>query len=308
MNGRRWSAEPLAGARDRHGRRGAIAVPLAWLGLFFLLPLLIVLKISLADPAIAQPPYSALVQRSATGALTLAADLDNYRFLVEDALYGKAYLSSVKIAFISACLCLVVGYPMAYAMTRMPSAWRPMLLMLVILPFWTSFLLRVYAWVGLLSNHGVVNQGLQWLGLIEQPLVMLKTAFAVYVGIVYTYLPFMVLPLYATLLRLDRTLLEAAADLGCRPLRAFFTVTVPLSVPGIAAGFALVFIPALGEFVIPDLLGGGDTLMIGHVLWTEFFVNRAWPVAAAVAVVMLVGVLAVLALQRAGTRAGAHSA
>lgn len=279
------------------GRDLVIAVPMLWLVLFFLLPFLIVLKISFADQVIAQPPYSALVQTGDDGHLTLRLNLDNYRFLVEDALYWKAYLNSVKVAFFSAVLCLLIGYPMAYGMARADPAWRNTLLMLVILPFWTSFLLRVYAWIGLLNNNGVINNALMALGVIDTPIVMMKTDFAVYVGIVYSYLPFMVLPLYTTLEKMDLTLLEAAADLGCRPLRAFLTITLPLSLPGIIAGFSLVFIPALGEFVIPDLLGGTDTLMIGHVLWNEFFANRAWPVASAVAIVMLLLVLVVMFAQ-----------
>jgi putrescine transport system permease protein len=275
-----------------------IALPYGWLALFFLMPFLIVLKISFAEQLIAQPPYSALIERTASGYLTLKLNLANYRFLIEDALYWKTYLKSVEVAFFSALMCLVIGYPMAYAMARAPGAWRNVLLMLVVLPFWTSFLLRVYAWIGLLNNNGVINNLLMALGVIDHPLVMMRTNFAVYVGIVYSYLPFMILPLYATLEKLDNTLLEAAADLGCRPWRAFLAITLPLSVPGIIAGFSLVFIPALGEFVIPDLLGGTDTLMIGKVLWDEFFSNRAWPVASAVAIAMLSLVVLVMALQR----------
>jgi putrescine transport system permease protein len=240
------------------------------------------------------------------GHLAFRLNLNNYRSLVDDALYWRAYLNSVKIALFAAVLCLLIGYPMAYGMARAAPAWRHTLLMLVILPFWTSFLLRVYAWIGLLNNNGVINNALMALGLIDTPVVMMKTDFAIYVGIVYSYLPFMVLPLYATLEKLDQTLLEAAADLGCRPLRAFLSITLPLSLPGIIAGFALVFIPALGEFVIPDLLGGTDTLMIGHVLWNEFFANRAWPVACAVAIVMLLLVLVIMLVQhRLGRRAEA---
>jgi putrescine transport system permease protein len=280
------------------GRGLVIAVPYLWLGVFFLVPFLIVLKISFADQLIAQPPYSALLELTEKGYLVLKLNLANYRFLIEDALYLNAYLNSVKIAFISALICLVIGYPMAYAMARAERTWRNVLLMLVILPFWTSFLLRVYAWIGLLNNNGVINNLLLALGIIDQPIVMMKTDFAVYVGIVYSYLPFMILPLYATLEKLDVTLLEAAADLGCRPLKAFLTITLPLSTPGIVAGFSLVFIPALGEFVIPDLLGGTDTLMIGKVLWDEFFSNRAWPVASAVAIAMLSLVILIMLVQR----------
>jgi len=292
----RWALN-LFGALGLGGRRGVIALPYAWLALFFLVPFLIVLKISFAEQLIAQPPYSALIERTAAGYLTLKLNLANYRFLVEDALYWKTYLKSVEVAFFSALICLVIGYPMAYAMARASSAWRNVLLMLVVLPFWTSFLLRVYAWIGLLNNNGVINNLLMTLGIIDEPIVMMRTNFAVYVGIVYSYLPFMILPLYATLEKLDVTLLEAAADLGCRPWRAFVAITLPLSMPGIIAGFSLVFIPALGEFVIPDLLGGTDTLMIGKVLWDEFFSNRAWPVASAVAIAMLSLVVLIMAVQ-----------
>ena len=292
----RWVLN-LIGMLGLGGRRGVIALPYLWLALFFLVPFLIVLKISFAEQLIAQPPYSALIERTASGYLTLKLNLANYRFLIDDALYWKTYLKSVEVAFFSALICLVIGYPMAYAMARASSAWRNVLLMLVILPFWTSFLLRVYAWIGLLNNNGIINNLLIALGIIDTPIVMMRTNFAVYVGIVYSYLPFMILPLYATLEKLDITLLEAAADLGCRPLRAFLGITLPLSVPGIIAGFSLVFIPALGEFVIPDLLGGSDTLMIGKVLWEEFFTNRAWPVASAVAIAMLSLVVLIMALQ-----------
>ncbi len=280
------------------GRGLVITVPYLWLGIFFLVPFLIVLKISFADQLIAQPPYSSLIEITEKGYLTLKLNLNNYRFLIEDALYWKAYLNSVKIAFFSALICLIIGYPMAYGMARADPAWRNVLLMLVILPFWTSFLLRVYAWIGLLNNNGVINNLLMAAGIIDKPIVMMKTDFAVYVGIVYSYLPFMILPLYTALEKMDLTLLEAAADLGCRPLKAFFTITLPLSLPGIIAGFSLVFIPALGEFVIPDLLGGTDTLMVGHVLWNEFFSNRAWPVASAVAIAMLLLVLVIMFVQR----------
>jgi putrescine transport system permease protein len=292
----RWLLN-LLGHLGLSGRGLVILLPYLWLGLFFLIPFVIVLKISFADQIIARPPYSALWELTEKGYLTLKLNLNNYKFLIEDALYWKAYLNSVKIAFISALICLLIGYPMAYGMARADKAWRNILLMLVILPFWTSFLLRVYAWIGLLNNNGIINNALMSLGIIDHPIVMMKTDFAVYVGIVYSYLPFMILPLFTTLEKMDVTLLEAAADLGCKPLKTFFTITVPLSLPGIVAGFSLVFIPALGEFVIPDLLGGTDTLMIGHVLWSEFFSNRAWPVASAVAIAMLTLVLVMLFLQ-----------
>ena len=283
--------------RVTSGRGFVIGLPYLWLTLFFLVPFLIVLKISFADQLIAQPPYSSLVEWTEKGYLTLKFNVGNYLFLASDALYWKAYLRSVQIAFFSALICLVIGYPMAYAIARAEPRWRSVLLMLVVLPFWTSFLLRVYAWIGLLNNNGVINNLLLALGIIDQPIVMMRTNFAVYVGIVYSYLPFMILPLYATLEKMDLTLLEAAEDLGCRPLKAFLTITLPLSLPGIIAGFSLVFIPALGEFVIPDLLGGPETLMIGKVLWDEFFSNRAWPIASAVAIAMLSLVLVIMMFQ-----------
>jgi len=257
-----------------------------WLGLFFLVPFLVLLRISVSEPAIAQPPYLPLFEW-ADGLLTMTLNLGNYIFLAEDPLYLFSYLSSLKIAAVSTLIALLLGYPMAYAIARAPTGRRNLLLMLVILPFWTSFLLRVYAWIGLLKANGLVNNVLLWLGVIDQPLVILQTDFAVYLGIVYTYLPFMILPLYATLSKMDGDLLEAAADLGARPAVTFLTVTLPLSMPGVLAGSMLVFIPAVGEYVIPALLGGPGTLMIGSVLWNEFFLNRDWPVAAAVAIVMV---------------------
>ena len=265
-----------------------ILVPYAWLIALFLVPFLIVLKISLSDVAIARPPY--LPQFSwAEGLWAFIAELDfeNFVWLTQDDLYWKAYLSSLRIAVVSTVLTLLVGYPMAYAMARAPSVWRPTLLMLIILPFWTSFLIRVYAWMGILANEGLLNQFLMWTGLISEPLTILNTNVAVYIGIVYTYLPFMILPIYSALDRMDASLIEAAEDLGCSRFSAFWLVTVPLSKAGIIAGSFLVFIPTLGEFVIPSLLGGSDTLMIGKVLWEEFFSNRDWPVASAVAVVLL---------------------
>lgn len=277
-------------------RRSLVAaLPYAWLLAFFLAPFLIVLKISLSETRQGVPPYLPLLRDDG-----LHLNWDNYAFLLSDPLYFYALLSSLKIAATSTLVCLLIGYPMAYGITRAPQGWRTPLLMLVVLPFWTSFLLRVYAWIGLLRSEGLVNHTLIALGLIDEPLALLHTPFAVHLGIVYSYLPFMVLPLYATLERMDPSLLEAAADLGCRPLRAFLRVTLPLSWPGIVAGAMLVFIPAVGEFVIPDLLGGPDSLMIGTVLWAEFFSNRDWPVAAAVAVVLLVLLVAPIAvLQRA---------
>ncbi|MCA1297647.1 ABC transporter permease subunit [Stappia indica] len=279
--------------RVRRGLGGwlLIAVPYLWLLTFFLAPFFIVFKISLSEVAVAIPPYLPTFDLAAgwdafVSGIT-ALSIDNYLWLTEDSLYWKSYVSSIVIAATSTLIALIVGYPMAYGMARAPKAWRPTLLMLVILPFWTSFLIRVYAWIGILKTEGLLNQFLLWLGLIDTPLTILNTNVAVYIGIVYSYLPFLVLPLYATLEKLDESLLEAASDLGSPPWRSFWTITVPLSLPGVIAGCFLVFIPAVGEFVIPDLLGGSDTLMIGKTLWTEFFNNRDWPVSSAVAVLLL---------------------
>lgn len=272
-------------------KRLMIAVPYLWLLFLFLIPFGIVLKISLSDPEIAIPPYTPTLDL--TGGLQglrefwSALDFENFIFLTEDALYWKAYLSSLTIASIATLLTLLVGFPLAYAMSRAPQEWRATLVMLVILPFWTSFLIRVYAWIGILSNEGFLNQFLLWTGLISEPLTILNTDTAVYIGITYSYLPFMVLPIYSTLEKMDDTLLEAASDLGCSRLQAFWSVTAPLAKPGVIAGCFLVFIPALGEFVVPSLLGGSNTLMIGKVLWEEFFSNRDWPVASAVAIILL---------------------
>jgi putrescine transport system permease protein len=272
---------------DRWRRWAVLALPYAWLALFFLAPFLIVLKISLAESAIGIPPYTPLLGTGPDGTI-LQVSLDNFALLASDALYIRAWLNAVGFAAAATGIALLLGYPMAYAIVRAPAAWRGRLLLLVILPFWTSFLIRVYAWIGLLKGNGLVNNALIALGLIDAPLPLLNNSFSVMVGLVYSYLPFMVLPLYAALEKLDPALLEAAADLGCRPRQAFWRVTLPLSIPGVAAGALLVFIPMCGEFVIPDLLGGPNTLMIGKVLWDEFFTNRDWPVASAVAVSMLV--------------------
>ena len=279
-----------------HARRLVIALPYLWLLVFFLLPFIIVFKISLSEAILARPPYAPLWEYLQDGYIQIQLHLNNYSRLWQDPLYLVAYLNALKIAAVSTVICLLIGYPMAYGIARTRGSLRTLLLMLIILPFWTSFLIRVYAWIGILKSNGLLNNFLLAIGIIDEPLVLLHTDFAVYVGIVYSYLPFMVLPLYATLVRMDHSLLEAAADLGCRPWKAFLTVTLPLSLPGIIAGSMLVFIPAVGEFVIPDLLGGPDTLMIGKVLWTEFFANRDWPAAAAVAVVMLVLLVVPLAL------------
>ncbi|HEY7643326.1 MAG TPA: ABC transporter permease subunit [Steroidobacteraceae bacterium] len=270
------------------GRTLVIAVPWIWLLLFFVIPFLIVLQISFAETRwLGTPPYTPLLEWIDHKFLQLKLNTGNYTFLFEDALYRDAWLSSLKVAAISTVLCLLLGYPMAYAIARAETTWRNTLLLLVILPFWTSFLLRVYAWIGLLSNTGVINNTLIALGIIDEPIVMLQTNSAMYIGIVYSYLPFMILPLYSNLEKHDQTLLEAAVDLGCRPFRAFLSITLPLSKPGIIAGSMLVFIPAVGEFVIPRLLGGTNSLMIGRVLWDEYFLNRNWPVASAVAMAML---------------------
>lgn len=268
------------------GQGLVVAVPLVWLLLFFALPFLVVAKISLSQAAIARPPYLPLFDWDGE-LLILELNLYNYLFLLEDPLYLNAYIESVTIAAISTFLALLIGFPMAYLVARAPASQRNILLMLVILPFWTSFLIRVYAWVGILSGEGFLNQFLLWAGIIDTPLTILNTNTAVYIGIVYTYLPFMILPIYSALDRLDESLIEAAEDLGCSRIKAFWLVTIPLSRNGIIAGCFLVFIPALGEFVIPSLLGGSGTLMIGKVLFEEFFSNRDWPVASAVAVILL---------------------
>lgn len=282
------------------GRTAVIAIPYFWLLLFFLVPFIIVLKIAFSETQIALPPYQPLLQWAQDRVLQIKLNVGNFLFLVEDSLYWKAYLNSIKVAGISTLLCLLLGYPMAYAIARADPTWRNILLMMVILPFWTSFLLRVYAWIGILKNNGLINNFLMWIGVIDQPLVMMQTDFAIYIGIVYSYLPFMILPLYSNLEKMDLTLLEAAEDLGCRPFKAFLAITVPLSMPGIVAGSLLVFIPAVGEFVIPALLGAPDSLMIGKVLWSEFFSNRDWPVASAVAIALLMLlVIPIVLLQRA---------
>jgi len=270
----------------REPRSLLIAVPYFWLLLFFAIPFLIVLKISFAEAQIAMPPFSSILEWTGEK-LSINLNLGNFRFLFEDDLYYAAYLNSIRIAFNATLLCLLIGYPMAYVIARMPPSRRNVFLMLVILPSWTSFLIRIYAWIGILKNEGLLNETLKTLGLIDTPLHILHTEAALYIGIVYAYLPFMVLPLYSNLVKLDPRLLEAATDLGARPWQAFLQVTLPLSRAGMLAGSMLVFIPAVGEFVIPELLGGARTLMIGKVLWQEFFNNRDWPVASAVAIVML---------------------
>ena len=274
----------------RAGRRLVTAIPFVWLSVFFLAPFLIVFAISLSQSRYGVPPYEPLVQDGET-----LARLDNYAFLLADALYVTALINSLLIAATSAFVCLLIGYPVALAIARAPQRWRAPLLLAVILPFWTSFLIRVYAWIGLLKSDGIINNALQATGLTDAPIQLLQTSFAVHLGIVYSYLPFMILPLFAALERQDSGLLEAASDLGARPWRAFVTITLPLSIPGVIAGFLLVFIPAVGEFVIPELLGNSRTAMIGKVLWTEFFSNRDWPLASALAVTMLLLIIAPLA-------------
>ena len=268
-----------------------IGAPYLWLVLFFLVPFFIVFKISLSDIATAMPPYVPTLDISEgwEGFKTYVSQLDfeNYSFIFSDPLYVGAYWSSVKIAAVATFITLLVAYPIAYGMARAPKDWQPTLMMLVILPFWTSFLIRVYAWMGILKKEGLLNLFLMNMGVISEPLSIMNTTYAVYIGIVYSYLPFMILPLYSSLEKIKPSLIEAAEDLGSPPWKAFWQVTFPLSLPGVVAGCLLVFIPAVGEFVIPDLLGGSDTLMIGKTLWSEFFNNRDWPVSSAVAVVLL---------------------
>jgi putrescine transport system permease protein len=287
---------PAPVASGRLVRLAVLVLPYAWLVVFFLLPFLIVAKIALSEAALGIPPYAPILRWTDENVLTLVLNLGNFALLAEDRFYLDAYLRSLRVAAVSAVLCLLIGYPMAYAIARAPERRRNLLLVLVVLPFWTSFLLRVMAWIGILQDQGVLNGLLLWLGLVREPVRLLYTDAAVYLGIVYCYLPFMVLPLYATLAKLDPVLLEAAADLGARPFRAFLTVTLPLSLPGIAAGFMLVFIPAVGEFVIPELLGGPSAQLAGRVLWVEFFQNRDWPMASALAVTLLLLLVVPIAL------------
>jgi len=294
----------MIGGGSKIGRRTVIGIPMAWLGIFFLLPFAFVLKISFAESILSRPPYSSLFSYDGEeGVLHATLNLGNYYYLIDDSLYVNAYLNSIMIAGVSTILCLLIGYPMSLAIARAAPKWRPFLLMLVVIPFWTSLLIRVYAWMGLLQKNGLINAALVWLGLIDNPQTMLQTDFAVYLGMVYTYLPFMILPLFAALERQDESLREAATDLGSSPLAVFRKITWPLSLPGVIAGCMLVFIPTVGEFVIPTLLGGTDSLMIGRVLWDEFFQNRDWPVASAVAIVMLlVLVIPIMIFQNAQTR------
>jgi putrescine transport system permease protein len=299
----RWRKYRNALRSRDFARRAVTGVPLAWLLLFFLIPFLIVLKLSFSEGLLAMPPYAPLLVWTHERVLSIQLHMGNYAFLFSDPLYLDSFLYSVKVAAVSTVLCLLLGYPMALGISRAPPARRNLLLMLVILPFWTSFLLRVYAWIGLLKDDGLINNLLIWLHLITDPIPMVASPMAVYVGIVYSYLPFMVLPLYSNLEKHDASLLEAAADLGAPPWKAFLRVTWPLSMPGVVAGALLVFIPAVGEYVIPSLLGPSNQLMIGRVLSDEFFENRDWPVASAVAMLILILLLGpIIAFQRSRSR------
>jgi putrescine transport system permease protein len=289
MSARRIFARPA---------RFASVAPYAWLLLFFLVPFGLVLKISLSQTAIAQPPYTPVFDLAAGWPALEAAlsslSLDNFRLLVSDNLYVLSYLRSIVVALLSTALLVLIGYPIAWGMARLPPRWQAVAMMLVIVPFWTSFLIRIYAWINILQHDGLLNQTLLALHIVSAPVVWLSTDSAMYLGIVYSYLPFMILPLYATLAKIDPALWEAASDLGASRAQTFWRVTFPLSLPGVGAGVLLCFIPIVGEFVIPDLLAGSDNLMIGQTLWLEFFTNKDWPVASAVAVVLLILLLAPL--------------
>jgi len=292
MSGRRIFTRPA---------RLAAMMPSLWMVLFFLVPFGFVLKISLSQTAIAQPPYLPVFDlKLGFAAIKAAAELslDNFRLLLTDNLYILSYLRSLVVAAVSTSILLVIGYPIAYGMARLPRTWQPVAMMLVIVPFWTSFLIRIYAWINILQHDGLLNKTLLALHLVSAPVVWLSTDGAMYLGIVYSYLPFMILPLYATLAKMEPALLEAAGDLGASPERAFWLVTFPLSLPGIGAGVLLCFIPIVGEFVIPDLLAGSNSMMIGQTLWLEFFTNKDWPVASAVAIAMLVVLLVPMAFIR----------
>jgi putrescine transport system permease protein len=301
-NARGYQKAPDAPA-PHLARRLVILLPYIWLAVFFLAPFLIVLKISLSQTAIAQPPYTPILDPAKGLAglrdFLVALSLDSYALLVSDPIYVLSYLRSLGIAAFSTVLLLVVGYPIAYGITRAPRRWQPILFMLVVLPFWTSFLIRIYAWINILQREGLLNQALLALHIVDAPVTWLATDTAIYIGIVYSYLPFMVLPIYATLDKLPESLLEAAADLGCPRWKTFWLVTLPLSLPGVLAGALLCFIPIVGEFVIPDLLGGSDSLMIGQTLWVEFFGNKDWPAASAVTVVLLILLVAPILLFQA---------
>ncbi|MCU0819770.1 MAG: ABC transporter permease subunit [Beijerinckiaceae bacterium] len=283
---------------DRRARIAALA-PLLWLAAFFVLPFLMVLRMSLSDTAQAVPPYAPhWIGFGQIREFLAGLDVEAFRLLWEDSLYLNAFLTAIRIAGTATLIALLIGFPLAYAITRAPKSWQNLLVLLVILPFWTSFLIRVYAWIAILRPEGVLDRVLITIGLTSEPLRLLNTETAVLIGMVYSYLPFMVLPIYAVLEKMDRSLIEAAADLGAKPLTRFLTITIPLAKPGILAGCFLVFVPGIGEFVIPDLLGGSETLMIGRVLWTEFFSNRDWPLASAVAVSLLAFVILPMMLLR----------
>lgn len=302
--------KPAASARRDYRPPGAgrrmVLLPFLWLSLFFLVPFAIIFRIALSDSATALPPYQPHWQGLSTlGAFLAGLDFENFAAIFADDLYVAAYLNSLRLAGLATIMALAIGFPLAHALANAPRRWRGALVLAAILPFWTSFLIRVYAWIAILRPEGVLNALLQWLGLIAEPLRILNTEAAVLIGLVYAYLPFMVLPIYASLERLDHSLIEAAADLGAPPWRSFWTIVVPLAMPGVIAGVLLVFIPAVGEFVIPDLLGGPDSLMIGKQLWTEFFSNRDWPLSAALAAILLpLLVIPILLLQRHARRSG----
>jgi putrescine transport system permease protein len=288
-------------------RRLVVRIPYIWLIVFFLIPFLIVLKISLSQTALAQPPYTPVFDWRALADFFRGLSFDNYRLLASDPLYVLSYLKSVEIAAFSTLILLIIGYPIAYAIARTPRRWQAALLLLTILPFWTSMLIRVYAWMNILQHDGPLNQALMALAIVKEPPVWLSTETAIYIGVVYSYLPFMVLPLYASLEKIDETLIEAAADLGCPRWKIFWLVTLPLSSAGMVAGVLLCFIPIVGEFVIPDLLGGSDSPMIGQTIWMEFFGNKDWPAASAVAVVLLcLLVIPIIVYQNQTMRAAAQ--
>jgi len=290
-----WPGNWLVRRYNLSGSTAVIAGPFIWLVLFFLVPFILVVKISFADQQLGIPPYTQLLSLE-DGVVHIALDLSHYAFLFQDSLYFATYVNSVVVAAISTLLCLLIGYPMAYYIARSNPATRNLLMMAVMLPFWTSFLIRVYAWIGILKNNGLLNNFLMSIGLIHTPIELYHTNIAVYIGMVYSYLPFLVMPLYAHLVKMDLTLLEAAYDLGAKPWRAFVEITLPLSKNGIIAGCLLVFIPAVGEYVIPELLGGANTLMIGRVMWNEFFDNADWPMASAVTCAMVLLLLVPMAL------------
>jgi len=282
----------MARRQNAGGTFVVVLVPYLWLAALFLVPCLIILKISLSQTAIAQPPYTPVYDFAAGWAgfkeFISGLSFQNYSALAQDTIYLSSYLKSLQVAAVSTAILLVIGYPLAYGISRATGRWQALLVLLVILPFWTSFLIRVYAWITILQTDGLLNRALQALGIISAPVAWLASDTAVYIGIVYSYLPFMVLPLYASLQHVDDSLLEAAADLGCRRWKAFWKITVPLSLPGAIAGALLCFIPVVGEFVIPDLLGSSSSMMIGQTLWTEFFSNKDWPIAGAIAIVLLI--------------------